>query len=391
MMSVVESDRPSTERSSKRLLYLLTSADSSSFLQGQLAYLIDRGYEVVVGHGPGRRPGVGSFGEEVTTRLLPYRRDPSLFGDIRSLAATIRFIARHRPNLVNASTPKAGLLGMVAALICRIPSRVYVVRGLRFETEVGLRRHLLRFFESVSMRCATSIIFNSRSLQQLAVSERLPVGQKGRVLAGGSGNGINRTRVNSRCGKSQARVELGLPVEASIVGYVGRLTPDKGVADLVRIFGRLAESHPNAHLLIVGDVDARPASIQATVREIRDNPSIHYLGRYDDVGVVYSAMDLLLFPSYREGLPNVPLEAQYCNRPVVAYAATGTVDSVNDGNTGILVPVGDEEAMYREALALLEDHAKMQKLGGFGNEWIRSRFSSEVIWRLLEEHYAAWT
>ena len=326
----------------------------------------------------------------MTVEHLPFVREPSPLADLRALWATIRLIRRMRPTIVNASTPKAGLLGMLAAWLCRVPVRVYVVRGFRFETATGWRRRLFRSLEWVAIRCANHVVFNSRSL--MAVGEREGVIRPGRgeVIGGGSGNGIDISRFADDVlpTRAEARERFGLPADATVVGFVGRFTRDKGIADLTSVFTSTLRQRPDVWLLLVGQFeegDPVPPAVRATIEHDDRIVTVPWL---DHPGVAYRAMDVLAFPSYREGLPNVPLEAQLCGVPVVGYAATGTVDAVAPGS--VLVPVGDVDALGREIVAQVEAGIGRSSSGRQEATWVVENFERARLWSGLVDRYHAW-
>jgi glycosyltransferase involved in cell wall biosynthesis len=328
----------------------------------------------------------------VAVEHLPFVREPSPIADLRVLGATIGLIRRVRPAIVNASTPKAGLLGMLAARVCRVPVRVYVVRGLRFETAAGWRRRLFRRSEWVAMRCANHVVFNSRSLLAVAERERLVPAGRAEVIGGGSGNGIDVARFGPDVlpARSDARRDLGLPPDARVVGFVGRFTRDKGIADLIDGFRSMLSERADVWLLLVGQFEQGDPVSADVRRVIESNDRIVIVPWLADPGVAYRAMDVLAFPSYREGLPNVPLEAQLCGVPVVAYAATGTVDAVGDGVGGVLVPVGAVEALAAALAELLDDPVRRQAIGDRGSEWVVERFDQRSLWNRLVDRYRSW-
>ena len=233
------------------MLYLLTDEISSVLVRGQLGHLVEAGL---------RRHGRDAGSRDPATRRtratsgmracavehLPFVREPSPVADLRALWATIRLIRRLRPTIVNASTPKAGLLGMLAAWLCRVPVRVYVVRGFRFETATGWRRRLFRSLEWVAIRCANHVVFNSRSLLAVGERERLIRPGRGEVIGGGSGNGIDVARFADDVlpTRDEAREQFGLPADATVVGFVGRFTRDKGIADLIDAFTSTLRERP---------------------------------------------------------------------------------------------------------------------------------------------------
>ncbi|MFW2334725.1 glycosyltransferase [Ilumatobacter sp.] len=356
------------------MLYLVTSDISARFLRGQLAHLIERGFEVAVGAGLSDPPAV--FDEGVEVHDLPLVRNPSPLADLRGLIAVLGLIRRTRPTIVNASTPKAGLLGMIASWLLRVPKRVYVVRGLRFETANGISRHALRSLERVTTACATDVVYNSRSLLAVAERERAVGTGRGVVLAGGSGNGIDAEHFDELPTRHEARRVLGLAHDTKVIGFVGRLTRDKGIVDLVEAFRSLDD---DTVLLLVGDFETGDPVPDTTRRVIENDDRIVQLPWIDDTRSIYPAIDVLAFPSAREGLPNVPLEAQLCGVPVVAYAATGTVDAVFPGPPNRSLPVGDRDGLT----------AALRSSGGGAPspepaDWVRRNFDRERIWGEIE-------
>lgn len=364
-----------------RVLYLVTNDISARFLRGQLAYLIERGYRVAVGTGLSDPP--AAFDEGVATFDLPYEREPHVQADMIALWRTVQLIRAFRPDIVNASTPKAGLVGMVGAIACRVPKRVYVVRGLRFETAAGVRRVLLRLLERITSACATDVVFNSPSLMRVAERERTVRRGKGTVLGNGSGNGIDNEQFDDLPSKESARAFLGLDPNALVIGYVGRLTNDKGIADLVEAF---RDVPPQTLILLVGEFEpGDPVSVE-TRQAIEQLPHFIRLPWTQDTRTAYRAMDVLVFPSYREGLPNVPLEAQLCDLPVVAYAATGTVDALAPGRGTALVEIGDRKRLRVTTLEMVGPTRGSNEVQT-GREWVAERFDQRGLWAELDRLY----
>lgn len=369
------------------ILYLLTDEVSRLLVRGQLGFLLDEGFDVMAASNwaTPARPAQG-WDQGVSLRYLPYRREPAVRDDLRALWASISLIREVRPVIVNASTPKAGLLGMIAAWLCRVPVRVYIVRGLRLETADGFQRKLLWTLERMAFACANRVIFNSASVRRSAERQRLIRPGRGEVLGAGSGNGIDVRRFTSD-GKSpdEVRVELGLVPGVPVIGFVGRLTNDKGISDLVQAFERVLATSFEAQLLLVGDYedgDPLPGGIRA---EIESHPKIRHVGWLSDPAPAYRAMDLLAFPSYREGLPNVPIEAQLCGVPVTGYAATGTIDAVM--NREDLVPVGDVAGLGAAIRHSLDGrHPAADEL----RDWVVANFDRTRVWADLASHYRRW-
>jgi glycosyltransferase involved in cell wall biosynthesis len=210
------------------------------------------------------------------------------------------------------------------------------------------------------------------------------------VIGGGSGNGIDVSRFADDVlpTRAEARERFGLPAEATVVGFVGRFTRDKGIADLTQVFTSTLRQRPDVWLLLVGqfeDGDPVRADVRATIEHDERIVTVPWL---DHPGVAYRAMDLLAFPSYREGLPNVPLEAQLCGVPVVGYAATGTVDAVAPGSA--VVTVGDVDALSGEIVAQVDAGIGRSSSERQEATWVVENFERARLWSGLVDRYRAW-
>ncbi len=378
-----------------RLLYLLSDEISAVLVRGQLGFLVEDGFDVTVATRlatPGA-PRTGAWDDGVSVEHVPFVREPSPLRDLRGLWATVRLIHRLRPEIVNASTPKAGLLGSLAAWLCRVPVRVYVVRGFRFETATGSKRQLFRLLERVAIRCANHVVFNSASLLEVGEREGVIRAGRGEVLGAGSGNGIDTARFSADAlpSRDEARRQLGVPLDVVVIGFVGRFTRDKGIADLMRSFEALRAARPELSLLLVGQFEEGDPLLPDVRAAIEEGDHVTVAPWLDQTGVAYRAIDLLAFPSYREGLPNVPLEAQLSGVPVVGYAATGTVDAVSHAHTGLLVPVGDESSFAKALAELVDDADRRAEFGSNGRGWVTDRFDRAQLWQIWSTSYRAWT
>jgi len=372
---------------SGKIVYLITSSMSALLLRGQLDHLAGEGFDVVVGTGLNNGPGP-AFDKSARVVDLGFQRTISPVADIRSLVRTIRLLRRERPEFVNYSTPKAALIGAIAARLLQIPVRIYVVRGLRYETQTGWGRRLLMLLERWIMRSSTMAIMNSPSLLSTAVAEGLVSPDRCAVLAGGSGNGIDtRSLPNIAIDGHEARVRLGLDEEAMVIGFVGRLTRDKGVVDLCEAFFAVAAERSDVVLLLVGIFEENNAVPEDVQKRLLESDSVVHVVWMEDPSAAYAAMDVLAFPSYREGLPNVVLEAQLAGVPVVGYAATGTVDAVDGDETARLVAVADVRALARELEWVLGHDDERQQMASAAPRFVIKNFERSLIWAELTSLY----
>lgn len=375
-----------------RLLVVVTHPMSADILlRGQLAHLAAAGFEVAVAAAPGPQLDRVAAREGVAVFPIPFEREIRPLADLRALVGLIRLARRWRPQVISAGTPKAGLLGMLAGRAAGIGARLYVARGLRLETASGLRRRVLTATERLATASAGTVVCVSDSLRRRYLELRLAPAAKTIALRPGSSNGVDVERFRPAApGEAAAlRRRLGIPAAAPVVGFVGRLTRDKGVADLVEaFFGTVVERHPEARLLLVGE-DEPGDPVPGAVRSRLADPRVVRAGFVADPASSYRAMDVLALPSYREGFPNAPLEAAAAAVPVVGYAATGTVDAVVDGETGTLVPVGDRGALAAALVAALDHPAAAARRGRAGRERVLLCFTRERVWQAWADLYRA--
>jgi lipopolysaccharide/colanic/teichoic acid biosynthesis glycosyltransferase len=397
----VNVDRP-------RLLNVVTSALMVGKLQGQLRYLHQRGFDVTIISPAGEGLDQVTRSKCVQAIEMPLERQISLLRDFVSMCRLSRIMRALRPTITNVGTPKAGLLGGFAAWLNRVPCRVYTLRGLRFETTTGLKRRLLICAERFACYFAHRVICVSHSLREKAIASGLTTREKTVVFGSGSSNGVDVQRFTRTPDMmrqaADLRRELRIPADAPVLGYVGRLTRDKGIPELVEAFVRLGNQFPELRLLLVGrfeDEDPLPAG---TLRLLETNDHVILPGhqgrkrahqgvqRRDDWAVedaapYYPLMDVFVLPSHREGLPNVVLEAQAVGIPVVAARATGVLDAVMDGETGLLFPVGDVTSLTDAVSRLLHDKDLARELCRTGQKRIQSEFRQELLWEALHQEY----
>jgi len=374
-------------------MYIVTVPNTArAFLRGQVEALKNAGFEVVLVATPTSL--LWEFGEQNNIDVfgIPMARKISPWSDIKALWLLIKLIREQKPDIVNAGTPKAGLVGMLAACFAHVPVRIYQLRGLRFETTVGFRRSVLTLTERIAARCAHKIVCNSKSLCQTFLNHHLAPPQKLIVLGHGSSNGVDPERFlpshSLLADAARLRNELGIPNNARVLGYVGRFTKDKGIVELIETYDQILQTYPNTHLLLVGDFE-NGDPVPPKVRErIISDPQIKYTGFVRDVAAYYHIMDVLLFPSYREGLPNVPLEAAVAGIPTIGFKTTGVVDAVKDGETGILVSLGDINALSHATLQLLSDSKLRRRLGLNAQKWVLANFKPEDVWQNWIEFYS---
>jgi len=375
-----------------RLVIAVNSSIALGFLQGQPEYFQNSGFDVAV-LCPEKRSGEWEVTRPENVRVLevPMEREIAPLQDLRSTWHLWEIFRTLRPTVTNVGTPKAGLLGGFAAWLTRVPCRFYTLHGLRFETTTGLRRELLIFAERLACRFAHRVVCVSPSVREKAVACRLVDRERAVVFGAGSCNGVDVSRFAPTPERVRRAAELrrqfGIPADALVAMFVGRLTYDKGICELLQAFLQIENRFRQLRLLLVGsfeDGDPLPTGIR---KRLETHERVILAGPVNDPAPYYAIADVLILPSHREGLPTVVLEGQAAGKPVIGASATGIVDLLVDGETGLLFPVGDASALADAIARLIDDKALARKLADAGQEQVKRKFRQELIWAALRREY----
>jgi glycosyltransferase involved in cell wall biosynthesis len=367
-----------------RLCIIVNPSIGLTLAHGErFAYMQQRGIACSAICGPGpEHEVVRKMG--VRTHVVHMERFPSPLKDLWSLILIWWWLLWHRFDVVHVTTPKAGLLGALAARLSGHRHLVYSILGRPYENMTGKKRWLLSRLEKLICRLSERVYVVSEGLRRSMVEEGLCPEQKicriGRCSTNGiDANRYSRSEQNLAMGKRMRR-ELGIADDDFVILFVGWLRKDKGVNELIDAFRTVAERFPKAHLLLLGKILDEDPLEPATVETISHHPRIHQLDWRPDPAPAYAASDLFAFPSYREGLPNVCLEASAMNLPVVASDIRGVQDAVDRDVTGLLVPWKDPEALAAAIIRLIEDPELCRTFGANGRRMVEDGYRREPLW-----------
>jgi glycosyltransferase involved in cell wall biosynthesis len=405
-------------------------------LSGQFTYMQKQGIEVLLASSEGEE--IKKIEEEtgLKVHVLPLTRAISPWQDLKALWATYRLIKRIKPDIVHTHTPKAGLIGMLAAYLAGVPVRMHTVAGLPVMETTGIKKKTLMLTEKLTSWAASGVYPNSFALKEYMIQKKLAPQRKLRVLAKGSSNGINLSHYDPQCYKEGANVRLreslGIQKTDFVFTFIGRLVGDKGINELVEAFntplpplkggtdgvsilkggtdgesilkggtdgesilkGGITTSSPleggqrGVFLLLIGSEEPNLDPLQEKTRAAIDqNPNIITTGWQDDVRPYLAITDVFVFPSYREGMPNVVLQAGAMGLPQIVTDINGSNEIVKHGENGIIVPSKDIESLQKAMQQLMTDDSLRVKMKEVAREHIASRFDQKLVWDALYKEY----
>lgn len=353
-------------------------------LQGQLRMLAEH-YEVVGVSSPGADLEKVEKREGIRTLAVPMERKIAPFKDLVSLIRLIRLFHREKPWMVHSITPKAGLLAMMAAWICRVPVRVHLFTGLVFPTTTGLKQKILMATDKLTCACATRVIPEGkgvkRDLEQFNITSK-PL----EIIGNGNINGIDLDYF-ARTAEVEEKTQAYRKKDTTTFCFVGRMVRDKGINELVAAFEKLYQTHPDTRLLLVGPFeDALDPVLPETKRMIEQHAAIEWMGWQKDIRPFLAASDVFVFPSYREGFPNVVIQAGAMELPCLVTDINGCNEIIEEGVNGCIIPSQDQQALY-EAMKKLLDTELRETLRQQARPQIANRYERKVLWKELLQFY----
>ena len=353
-------------------------------LQGQLRMLSEH-YEVVGVSSPGEELDKVAQREGIRTIAVPMERKISPFKDLVSLFRLIRLFHREKPWMVHSLTPKAGLLAMTAAWICRVPVRIHMFTGLVFPTTTGLKQKILMATDSITCACATNVLPEGKGVKKDLEHFRI-TSKPLQIIGNGNINGID-LEFFDRTPEVWEQAEKYRKEEVVTFCFVGRIVRDKGMNELVAAFQRLHQAYPNTRLVLVGPFEEKLDPVLPETRQvIEQHAAIEWMGWQNDIRPFLAASEVFVFPSYREGFPNVVLQAGAMGLPSIVTDINGSSEIITEGVNGFIIPSQNEEALYK-AMEKLLDTEERRKLAQQARPQIANRYERKALWKELLKFY----
>lgn len=387
-----------------RVVQTFTVPMSLCFLEGQAQFWQENGYELHVltsTNNEHQKTDLESFGlrNGVYTLSIPFQRKITIWKDWKNLWLLIRYFKKSKPFIVHGNTPKAAFITMLAAQFNRVPIRIYEMRGLPLETASFWGVIGWKIIEKISCCCATYVIAASPSLRQIAIQNKLVSESKISFVHNGSSNGVDaKGKFNPEKTDKLAIESLYqkhyLPQNQPIIGFVGRLTHDKGIQELYDAWQRVRQAYPNAKLLLIGGEDERKKPAKKLMDKIGNDPTIIQAGEQKNMAEYYAIMNFLVLPSYREGFPNVVLEAAAMGKPAIVSNATGLKDAIIENQTGIFCQPRSAHDLAEKINYYLQNPNIVHLHGEAARQRVQSDFIPSDVWiakRLLYQRLIAAT
>ena len=361
-------------------------------LSGQMKYMQENGFEVVMVSSDGKELGDVKANEGCRHHIIPMTRRMTPFADVRCLWLLYRFFKKEKPAIVHSHTPKAGLLSMLAAKLAGVKIRIHTIAGLRFVTTKGFSRRVLIFMEKLTGKAATHVWPNSFSLEKYIKENKLVSPAKLEVIGWGSSNGIKLSRYSPVAIEEEKLQDTKKPIQydSSLIYFlsVGRIVHDKGMDELLNAFLRLYAINPAVRLLLVGAFEDEVDPVSDTTRQlINTHPAVIMAGWSDAVEYFMPLSFALVHPSHREGFPNVLLQAGAMGCPVICSRIDGNIDIVKHQQTGLIFEVKNEDELYSQLKYALENPAILHQYATTLRQQIEQYFDQPIVHSLLRKKY----
>jgi len=361
-------------------------------IRGQMKYMSAHGFDVTMISSPGPELQEVIAAEQCPHIAVNITRKITPLADIRTIYALYRVFKKQKPHIIHSENLKANLLGMIAGYLAKVPVRIQTMAGLVSPNVPGIKGKLIRMAEMTSFRFATAVWPNSNSSLQYMLQTKMLPAKKASVIGAGSSNGVdlvkyNRTAIHVERLEAIKRSVRYSPGERILL-FAGRMVKDKGVQELVSAFVRLQQQLPFLKLVLLGPWEDELDPVNETTREmINNNDAIIHIPWTDEVEYYFALAELFVFPSHREGFPNVLMQAGAMQVPVVCSSIVGNIDIVEDGVSGLLHEVKQEQSLYEAMLFALNNREKMQAMAGALYQKMVNNYDRNILYGQYRDAY----
>jgi glycosyltransferase involved in cell wall biosynthesis len=363
-----------------------------SQLSTQIQFLRSLGMQVTLITSPGDELETLPPGDDLTVIAMDIPRKQQPWRDLKALMRLYSEFRRGNFSIVHSTTPKAGLLCAIAGKLAGIPVRLHTFTGQAWLTRQGLIWSIMRFSDRMIVKLSTHCYADSPSQRQFLINEGIASAERISVNGKGSLAGVDLQRFSAALqtdeDKNGARKKSGIADAAFVITYIGRITRDKGLFELLAAFERLQQQCPDVELLLLGPIDEGGG--QDIIRMAEEITHVHYLGYQSEPEHFLAITDVLCLPSYREGFGTVVIEAAAMAVPCVGSRISGLVDAIEDGVTGLLVPARDEEALYSALERLWQDREILARLAVQAQQRCEQEFASCFVNERVADEYIKW-
>ena len=375
----------------KKTLIRITTVPISleKLLSGQLEFMSEF-YNVIAVSS--EKENLEKLGKKINLPVFPVNltRQITPIKDLSALFRLFVFFKKSKPLIVHTHTPKAGTIGMIAAKLAGVPLRLHTVAGLPLLETTGKKRKLLDFVEKITYSCANHVYPNSKGLKDIIIENNYCNPKKLKVIANGSSNGIDTSYFNPTLFSENEKVDLkkkiGINEDDFVFIFVGRLVKDKGINELIAAFSKL--QYPKNKLLLVGDYENElDPLLPKTLEMIERNKNIISTGFQYDVRPYFAISDALVFPTYREGFPNVVMQAGAMNLPCIVTDINGCNEIIIEDKNGVIIPVKNESAIFEAMKSFVSNSEKLQEMKENARQLIVSRYEQKIVWKAIFDEY----
>lgn len=378
---------------SKKTLVRITTVPLSleKLLTGQLHFMSSF-YNVIAVSSDVKR--LEKYGEQEKVAVFPIEmtRQITPVKDVLAVIKLYFFLKKTKPFIVHTHTPKAGIVGMLASKLAGVPNRLHTVAGMPLLEQRGLKRKILDFVEKLTYSCATKVYPNSFKMKDIIIENAYCPTSKLKVLGNGSSNGINTSYFDeshfSENDKASLKSELGISPTDFVFVFVGRIVADKGINELIAAFIDIQKLRKEVKLLLVGPFEQELDPLnEETLNQINSNKSIISVGYQLDVRPYFAISNSLVFPSYREGFPNVVMQAGAMGLPCIVTDINGCNEIIENQKNGCIIPVKNQKVILESMINFIDDKEQFFEMQQNARNMIVSRFDQQFMWDIILKEY----